>query len=166
MAAEGNMELDPNAIYKAGFLALAAKLGRVPTTRDSEWLELGNSYSRSYSEEKDARVAEEQKVARTAAGRPEPECPSRKPAPQALSLSRESAPAASEPLSGPGAAGITAGAPSEPELSAIKPGLSEGAVEGDRGPSGGLVGRCIACGLLFERKMQRGRPAYKCEECR
>lgn len=161
--------MDPNATYKAGFLALTAKLGRVPTTRDPEWLELGNSYSRSYSEEKDARVVEEQKIARATAGRPEQERPSRQPAPQARAMdseAREELAEAEEATGGPRINAEWEGAESVLSAPVSSPGVSQGLIEGDRGPGGGLVGKCEGCGRLWERPARRGRPSYKCEECR
>ncbi len=206
---------DPNVTYKAGFLALQEKLGRVPRVSDPEWLELGNRYSASYSEEREARISEERKSGReagregttvvnnespiqpsrvrpgavtgptdsattrggnshragtedlAAAGRPGQESPSRKPAPQAYSYqARESAEESREALSGSRINDPGAGAESVLFAPVSPPGNCDGLQEGDRGPSGGLIGKCEACGRLWERPARRGRPAYKCEECR
>ena len=37
---------------------------------------------------------------------------------------------------------------------------------GERGPGGGVVAKCAACGGTWERPKQRGRPSLKCEGCR
>ena len=157
---------DPNAIYKSGFQALADKLGRVPRVTDPEWLELGNEYSRSYSQERDIRLGEEAKasrVASAAAGRPESARFSREPAPQARTGGAEArARGLEEGLSGPR---INA-EPGEAESVLSPPSAAPRDLQGARGPTGGLICRCQACGLLWERPKGRGRPAFKCEECR
>src|SRR5687768_2005139 len=127
------MELDPNAIYKAKFRELTELLGRVPTTRDSGWLQLQDEYKKAWM------PAEETVLAPTA---------------------RE---AVTEPLSGPGITQNGVPAVSEPDTAEIKPGAAEAAIEGDRGPSGGIMARCVGCGQLWERPARRGRPAIKCE---
>lgn len=35
-----------------------------------------------------------------------------------------------------------------------------------RGPGGGVLAMCVACGQEWERPVRAGRPAAKCEECR
>lgn len=161
---------DPNAIYKSGFQALADKLGRVPRVTDPEWLELGNEYSRSYSQERDIRLGEEAKasrVASAAAGRPESARFSREPAPQARTGGAEArARGLGEGLSGPriNVNGEEAASVLSPPRAA--PRDLQGATEGSRGPTGGLICRCQVCGQLWERARGRGRPAFKCEECR
>jgi hypothetical protein len=105
---------------------------------------------------------------------------SRKPAPQArtYTYTRESAAevaararaiaayVAGEPLSGPDKSNPREGAGITVSASVAAPGGAHGLLLGARGPGGGLVYRCGACGRLWERKVGRGRPANKCEECR
>ena len=161
---------DPNAIYKSGFQALADKLGRVPRVTDPEWLELGNEYSRSYSQERDIRLGEEAKasrVASAAAGRPESARFSREPAPQARTGGAEArARGLGEALSGPRINAEPWEAASEPERSPVNPRPSEGLIVGMRGPGGGIVAACRKCGSGFERPARAGRPPVVCEGCR
>ena len=59
--------------------------------------------------------------------------------------------------------------PSEPRPPSAAPrgsGDLSGFNPGERGPGGGVVAQCVACGVLWERPKQRGRPSLKCEECR
>lgn len=55
---------------------------------------------------------------------------------------------------------------SEPGAGLNKPGAAERAMVGARGPSGGIMAKCVACGRAWERERKRGRPADRCEECR
>ena len=41
-----------------------------------------------------------------------------------------------------------------------------GLILGERGPGGGVVASCLACGEAWERPKQRGRPALNCPRCR
>lgn len=55
---------------------------------------------------------------------------------------------------------------SAPEPPAINPEPADRALVGTRGPAGGLIAECVACGRLWERPRGRGRPSFKCGECR
>ncbi len=51
----------------------------------------------------------------------------------------------------------------------INPGPAERAreeVSSLRGPGGGVMAVCAVCGRGWEREARRGRPNYKCGECR
>ncbi len=82
--------------------------------------------------------------------------------------------AASLPLSGPDKPANAGAAVSEPEPSPVNPGGSERAPRppreyvgrSGRGPNGGVLADCVACGREWERPLRAGRPASLCEECR
>ena len=154
---------DPNIVYKSGFQALADRLNRLPRVTDPEWLELGNNYSAEYSREREMRLGEEARASRARAAGPGESGFSREPAPQARTGGAEArARGLEEGLSGPR---INA-EPGEAESVLSPPSAAPRDLQGARGPTGGLICRCQACGLLWERPKGRGRPAFKCEECR
>ena len=143
---------DPNVTYKLAFADLTRKLGRVPNA--NECLPLHESYKRAFSDIASAAGPREQGF-------------SREPAPQARAVDTQTrAREASEPLSGPTINAEEAERRSAPEPPANKPRPSDGLIEGDRGPGGGLMCKCQACGRLWERPRSKGRPAYRCEGCR
>jgi hypothetical protein len=37
---------------------------------------------------------------------------------------------------------------------------------GSRGPRGGMYARCEECARVWERPKKRGRPSYRCDDCR
>lgn len=149
---------DPNARYKEGFRALTEKLGRVPDSRDKEWLELHEEYKKGW----------QTCTPMTSEAVPTAVRPTNAPDTGPSSLTaRESVPSA--PLSGPG---IIANPPPDrttpepPNGAAFNSGGAMVADDPPRGPNGGLISVCQSCGHLWERPKQRGRPAYKCLECR
>lgn len=155
---------DPNVVYKRDYQTLRETLGRHPTA--NELLPLHDAYKRAWAPAEETVFAP-----RAAAGRPAPTGFSRKPAPQARAIgsdtrAREVGEAEDEPLSGPRIIPEAEQAKSAlPPLSA-PPSNCDGPAEGDRGPGGGLVGKCVACGRLWERPTRKGRPSYRCGECR
>jgi hypothetical protein len=153
---------DPNVIYKARFRELTELLGRTPLTTDKGWLEITEEYKAAWTTINADRVKAEADIARAAG--PVDNGFSREPAPQARSYTREEeVEAPSLPLSGPGINGNGVGAVSEPGKAEIKPEAAEGPA---RGPNGGVLAVCEACGAEWERPARRGRPALKCEGCR
>lgn len=175
---------DPNATYKTAFAELQAKLGRVPTSSDSEWLAIGNEYSRSYEEEKRGRDEPTSNSRRDV--RPSPRegviadgarnghaDSGNKALPESINArlgavagARESDESPSLPLSGSRAAANISRAGSEPPAGSSSPGISEPAITGTRGPAGGIMAACVVCGRAWERPARRGRPSAMCEECR
>lgn len=158
---------DPNIVYKRAFAELREELGRIPTA--NELLGLHDQYKRAWA------PAEETVLPPT-----REEVPARKTVPDLMAAleasladakasidrARASQSQAGEPLSGPGIIPTREEAVSAPEPPENKPGAAEGPCEGDRGPGGGLMCKCQACGRLWERERKAGRPAYTCEECR
>ena len=150
---------DPNVTYKTGFAELVLKLGRLPTA--NEILPLNIAYAKSWGPAEETVLAPA-----SAAGRRE-EGFSREPAPQARAVDTQTrAREASEPLSGPTINAEPPECRSAPEPPSAPPRNYDGLIEGDRGPGGGLMCKCQACGQLWERPRSKGRPAYRCEECR
>lgn len=166
---------DPNVVFKRAFAELREELGRIPTA--NELLGLHDAYKRAWG------PAEETVLAPAAAGRPAPGGFSRQPAPQAGAIDARASQVAAEvaradrireglglhweePLSAPRIIPTREEAVSAPKRPENKPGAAERLIEGDRGPSGGLMCKCQACGRLWERERRRGRPAFMCEECR
>jgi hypothetical protein len=138
---------DPNAIYKEKFRELTELLGRTPTTRDSGWMALQEEYKKAWTP-----AEETVKAPRVT--------------PVESAREGQSREAVGEPLSGPGIIQTGEAAVSEPGEGDGAPRVCEGLIEGDRGPGGGIMARCVGCGQLWERPARRGRPAIKCEECR
>jgi hypothetical protein len=170
---------DPNVTFKRDWAQLVEKLGRQPRVTDPEWRKLHEDYKNAFSQKPAEETLVKPNIA-SAAG-PVDAGFSRKPAPQARTYTRESAGeggktaararaiaayVTGEPLSGPDKSNPREGAPITLSASISAPGGSHGLSRGARGPGGGLVYRCGACGRLWERKVGRGRPASKCEECR
>jgi hypothetical protein len=155
---------DPNVTFKRDWAELVKKLGRQPRVTDPEWIKLHEDYKNAFS----SKPAEETLLRPSidSAAGPDKEGFSRKPAPQAGTYTRESAPTADLPLSGPDKSQTREGAGITLSASVASPRPADGLILGSRGPSGGLVYRCVACKGLWERKVGRGRPASKCEECR
>lgn len=153
---------DPNITYREGYKALTRELGRLPTMRDKGLLALHEAYKKAW-----APAEETVLPPNAAAGRPAPAGFSRQPAPQASTYdAREGQAAAEEATGGPRKNAEGAERRAAPERPSAAPGIYDGLIEGDRGPGGGLMCRCQACGQLWERAKTRGRPAYTCEECR
>ena len=150
------MTSDPNVTYKEKFRALTIKLGHVPTCWDKEWLELQEEYKRAWA------PAEETVLA------PSTQVRAREPVPDLMAALEASLAAvkAERALSGPDKPSEPERAESSPEPPANNPGPPDGLIEGDRGPGGGLMCKCQACGRLWERPRSKGRPAYRCETCR
>ena len=72
-------------------------------------------------------------------------------------------------FSGPSSPASSSRPQSPPVAVSASPGLSDGLSclsPGERGPGGGIVAQCVACGQMWERPKQRGRPSYVCRECR
>lgn len=172
---------DPNITYREGYKALTRELGRLPTMRDKGLLALHEAYKKAWAPAEETVLP----PSHAAAGRPEPTGFSRQPAPQAQAIgedarTREPVPdlmaaleaslapfkATREATGGPRINAEGAEHRSEPAPPENKPGLPDGLIEGDRGPGGGLMCRCQACGQLWERAKARGRPAYTCGGCR
>ena len=73
------------------------------------------------------------------------------------------------PLSGPSRPVSSSRPGSSPEPVSASPGPADGLsglAPGERGPGGGIVAQCVACGQMWERPKQRGRPSHVCRECR
>lgn len=155
---------DPNATYKRAFAELTEKLGRVPTPGDSEWLRIGNEYSRSWGPAEEILVKPKPRVIDSEGptillSDGTSRVPAWGPGSEAVSGSRinpeppeaESSPPAPPPPS----------RPSERARAA-----SPLDTYGRRGPNGGVIAECVACGRAWERPARRGRPSFKCGECK
>lgn len=162
---------DPNADYKSTFARLTAELGRPPTTRDNGWLAMHEEYKRGWAPGSETTAPQARRSPGSdAAGRPVPTEDAREVGGVVDARigsgvggdARESAGGADQPLSG---SGINA----EGEGGASEPGASVGpspVLQGGRGPNGGVLAVCQACGQEWEREKRRGRPALVCPSCR
>jgi hypothetical protein len=176
------MSPDPNAVYKQAFAELSRELGRVPTCAES--LPLDEEYKKAWAPAEETVTRES-----TAAGRPGF---SRQPAPQARTeeegartrevdrfmgpcghsrmmgdlLSSSCPVCVAEPLSAPRITAEGEEAVSPQNAASSPPTPLQGVREGSRGPAGGLILRCHQCRRLWERPATRGRPSFKCPECR
>lgn len=155
--------------YKREFALLTEKLGRVPTTRDKEWLELSEQLRRSYlpaeEEGEKVKVGNNYSGARWAfSQRRRPVLEAETPAAgRPVSNAREGA---GEALSGPGI--IPTGVGGLDSLPGTNPPsrIDDGAMVGARGPGGGIYAKCDGCGRVWERERKRGRPSARCGECK
>lgn len=180
---QGSVEsmADPNAIYKEKFRELTELLGRVPTSRDDGWLRLHEEYKRGWLPAEETVLAPKARGEKcdvqecvpgirdqtdntgvANVGKSSIAISAGNPGPM-ITTTRARNLASSEPLSGPGINQNGGEAVSEPELDANKPERAEGPM---RGPNGGVLAVCVTCGGEWERPARRGRPSFKCGECR
>lgn len=144
---------DPNTLYKQSFRALAENLGRVPNTRDREWLEIHDTYKRAWG----PTASQTRALPETPAGG--------SPVPS----TREAEDPPSLPLSGPRVNENGVGDRTTGEAGNGAGSIDEGATvtaTGGRGPNGGVMATCVGCGRVWERERKRGRPNLVCGECR
>ena len=145
---------DPNVTYKRAYQELREELGRHPTA--NELLPLHETYKRAWAPAEETVLAPSTQVRA---------CETVPDLMAALEASLATV-KAERALSGPT---INAEPPerrSAPEPPSAPPRNYGGLIEGDRGPGGGLMCKCQACGVLWERPRSKGRPAYRCEGCR
>lgn len=139
---------DPNATYKQAFRALTDKLGRLPTSRDTEWLALQIAYSRACGPASEATGAPA--VIQTGSG------------------DRTTGGAGN----GPGTDLQSAMVEPPPEYDTegdhpeLPPAPWQRGTAAGRGPNGGVLATCEGCGKVWERERRRGRPSAMCGECR
>jgi hypothetical protein len=172
---------DPNATYKRGFQELTELLGRTPIASDKGWVELSEGLRKSYLPAEETvlapRARETQCVVRECVpgtsdqtdstnvvnvGKSSIATNADSPGPMTTTTRARSLESPDRPLTNPGAAADGREAESSPEAPSAAPRI----YEGDRGPNGGLMGKCLACGRLWERPKSKGRPSFKCGECR
>lgn len=174
---------DPNSIYKATFAELTALLGRPPISTDAGWVALHDEYKKAWGPAEEtvraprARspyVGDEEvngpvpvwvlsdgdERPREESGAPDGQ------APRAGSVAaRGGGPLHRpwrDPLSGPGISRTASGA----ETAGTRVDASPRLYQGGRGPNGGVLAVCEACGKVWEREKRRGRPSLLCGECR
>ena len=185
--------MDPNALYKQSFRALTEKLGRVPDTRDKEWWEISETLRKGWSRQRQTSKTSVPECAPTTsdlqASTSVVSVDNSSSATDAdtdgptTTTTRERSLASAEAVSGPG---ITAEA--DPDRTTEEPGSGAGsnlqpvyvvtaprtaadqlalyAQQGARGPAGGILATCVTCSRVWERPKSRGRPSFKCGECR
>lgn len=137
--------------YKRAFALLTEKLGRVPTPRDKEWLELTERLRRSYLSAVEQPRREAQNGSESSWRQPR-EIDARE--------------GTGEALSGPGITQSGVGGLDTPEPPNPPSRIDEGAMVGARGPAGGIYAKCGGCGRVWERERRRGRPSARCGECK
>lgn len=142
---------DPNLTYKSTFARLTSQLGRVPTSRDREWLEMHEEYKRAWAPAVESTAPQARRTSGSdAAGRPVPT--------EDDVHTRE----AEEATGGPGINADGERAGTAPDAGNGQPPV----LQTGRGPNGGVLATCGKCGRVWEREKRRGRPSLVCGECR
>lgn len=159
----------PDDTYRRAVLALQSLLGRPPTTKDPEYVRLGEECRLAWVEEGHARetvlpptrddAEHEHLYGWDDKWSPVPAHDAREVGQEALTKPGAAQKAGVAPTSQTDVR--EAGEAAERPMAA-SPSLAVGA----RGPGGGVMAVCQACRRMWERPVARGRPSRKCEECR
>lgn len=168
---------DPNARYKASFRALTEKLGRVPDSRDKEWLEMHEEYKKGWQSNEPrpsgtSTSYQDTKPVRESVGGHSLDG-SHGPDRRGKAADRGSGGSAEQAVSAPGIIPTRPPDRTTGERANGAPRIDEGGMVASaedglpaRGPNGGVLAVCSACGQEWERERRPGRPAAVCGECR
>lgn len=177
---------NPNTLYKQSFRALAEKLGRVPNTRDKEWWEMHEDYKKGWKEQcltmttgattvgSTATVKDHASPTLTTGATPAEPSSNAMSAEVTGPMTTDAEPTPADgTLSRPGTLGNwlpdrTTGTAENGAGSIDRRAMGAPGQEtvGGRGPNGGVLATCVACGRVWERERRRGRPSLVCGECR
>lgn len=147
--------------YKRAFALLTEKLGRVPTPRDKEWLELTERLRRSYLSAVEQPRREAQNGSESSWRQPR-EIDAREGTGEALS-----GPGITQTGEGDRTTGDGGNGPGiNYSVAMAVADLESAGLVGKRGPAGGIYAKCGGCGRVWERERRRGRPSARCGECK